>query len=687
MPRGKAPTLKFGPTTKKSGFTSLNYAQFSDLSPARVIRELIQNSLDAADEAGETMAKVSFMVERISESDVPDVSGYARHFQGAEKHHANANGGLTDNAKQVVRVIRGALKRLSSADGVPCLFVVDNGVGLDEDRMTALLGDGASAKREGAAGSYGVGHLAPIPASDLRYVLYGGVKSGGQRIASGYAMLASRADSDSEQGYMLSPDGYLVDGFLNGADGNPYKFISPSDAPRQIAEMLNKIESSYWHGAVVMIPAFNYFRRRSASLWEVVSKVAAYNFSAAIHTGRLLVLASDKTQGDQEERFLMRETLAGVLEQDKDATRAARRGSFYGGLRPSGRNAYSAYKAQVDGERRAVDTGEGEIEIRLLTDPPSGSARVDLFRNGMWITDDVSRLRRSDFASRQPFHAVLLLDSQSGGELHRLIRKSEGPMHDKLYLNLLDENERRRLRSAIDKIADAIRDMAPEIGDDSYTPDDYFAVDAGGEGGSGGRRTFAFWGAPTMIQTRTRSLQARETGGGGNGGGGNGGGNGNGNGGTGTGQGTGGGSSRSSRPFPFRADAVPDGVGKHRIALRCDRAIPEAILSLRLDENTDATCDRIWTDEDVSLKKFDIKPADSNESLEWDWEGDGSGGKKRVRILGVSADTEYTATVEYDTPDGFSQVVSAPVFRVELHRPPPPPPPPPAMQGGKRGAE
>ena len=53
-------TLKFGQTVSAKGFTSLETSSFNDLPPARIIRELIQNSLDAAAEAKERTAVVRF---------------------------------------------------------------------------------------------------------------------------------------------------------------------------------------------------------------------------------------------------------------------------------------------------------------------------------------------------------------------------------------------------------------------------------------------------------------------------------------------------------------------------------------------------------------------------------------------------------------------------------------------------
>ena len=674
MPRlrkTKTPKLKFGHTENLSGFTALNSALFSDLRPARIVRELIQNSLDAAVDAGESTARVEFIVGSATDKDIPDLAGYEKHFKGAVGY---AGGNLSDNARQVVDNIQRALKRLSSGDGASCLFVMDNGVGLDEGRMTSLLSDGASAKFDSASGSYGVGHLASIPASDLRYVLYGGVDKDGERLASGYAMLASRPDARGRN--MLAADGRLgVEGFTNGADGKLlYKFSRA--VPDIISNGLDRIERDFRHGTVIAIPAFNYFGddrrgRERESFRDVAFRVAAYNFSAAIQEGRLEVSVLDG-EDDGENGSLNRENLGSVLAIDKDKSRAVG-GGFYQGLRPSGRNAYSAYIALSGSERKTIRTDEGDLTVSLLIAPEFGNARVDLFRNGMWITDAIPRLGRGDFANHQPFHAVLTLNARDGGELHRLIRKAEGPMHDKLSLKLLDAQEKKRLTNALKQVADAIANIAPKVKTEEYTPDDYLVVSTGGGvGESGGRREFAMWGAPVVIPRGGRSGRTRVGGGngGGNGDGGNGGGNGNGGGG-GNGNGGGGGRrARSRRPLPFRATAVPLDVGRHAVDLTCDRALDEALLSLRIDENTDATCDRIWTDEEVSIKSCQIRSESSGKTVEGKLEDDG----KTIRIRGLSANENYSVTVDYDAPDGFLDAVRAPVFRVDLSVPPPPPP-------------
>ncbi|MDD9989843.1 MAG: hypothetical protein OXQ31_26480 [Spirochaetaceae bacterium] len=420
-------TLKFGKATLNEGFTPHSTASFSDLRPARIVRELIQNSLDAAVvEADEETAIMRFDVERIRRRQIPDVKGYRAAFDKAIRYQTKFSGSeLPDAAQQVVEHIANGLT--DAANGKATLLSVsDNGIGLDKKRMNSLLGDGSSAKSEDSSGSYGVGHLAPMSLSDIRYMLYGGITRNGRRIVAGRTVLASHGG----RGGVHAAQGYLINAFRNGLDGNLYDFIRPP-YPSIIQSRLDQINSEWGHGSVVMMLAFNNFRS-GTSLWDVVSKVASYNFCSAIYQGKLIIHVDDGS----EPRTLDRNTLEHTLEEDKERVRAARSDSFFEGLRPSGQNAYSILRTLADHPSQRVELNLGAAYLSLMKAAPSGSARVDLFRNGMWITDEAFALKRADFANRQPFHAVVEIQAKESGDLHRLIRKAEGPMHDTISFSL-----------------------------------------------------------------------------------------------------------------------------------------------------------------------------------------------------------------------------------------------------------
>lgn len=651
-----AAKLKFGPANSNEGFTPLSTASFSDLRPARIVRELIQNSLDAAVvEAGEDTAIMRFRVDSISRRQLPDVGGYKKAFEKSVKYQTDISGGeLPDAAQQVVNQIKEGINNLETGKAT-LLSVMDNGIGLDTKRMNSLLGDGSSAKSGESSGSYGVGHLAPMALSDIRYMLYGGVTEDGKRIVSGRAVLASHPGC----GKLNAAQGYLIDDFRNGLNGNLYDFSACH--PEVVTNRINQVVSEWGHGSVVMMPVFNDFRS-DRSLCEVVSKVAAYNFCAAIQQGKLIIEVDDST----ERRKLDRDTLEGVLAQDKDLTRAARSDSFFEGLRPSGQNAYSILRTLADYPRKRVEVSSGAAYLSLMLPSMTGNTRVDLFRNGMWITDNVFALKKADFANRQPFHAVIEIEAKESGDLHKLIRKAEGPMHDTLSFALLSRKEQAELRKSLRQLADRIKKQVPEIGTEEYRIDDILSVNTVADGG-GGKRSFSYWGTPTPV-SRSRSNQLIP----------------------------GGGkvkvdpsdepkpsgppkpprpprppgpSERRSRPLPFRSVVAPNGEGKLSASIVSQKDFSEAWLVLRVDENTDVTCDRVWQDEDVSIASFSIKPTDGGGApLRTEIVSDG----KTVKVHGLSMNTTYKLDIEYNTPQELARVVeTAPVFRLELHRPPP----------------
>ena len=650
-------TLKFGQTVSAKGFTSLETSSFNDLPPARIVRELIQNSLDAAAEAKERTAVVRFRLETVQLSDIPDIDGYREAFNKAVRYweHRSNDGKLPDPAQQVVDRIQAALKSLTEGNA-PVLSVMDNGVGLDTKRMNSLLSDGGSEKQYELSGSYGVGHLAAMALSDIRYMLYGGLTKNGRRIACGRTILASHPGKE----HLMSADGYLVRGFRDGLDGNLYNFLSPRAHPELIVKRLDEVNAEWGHGCAVLIPAFNNFRTNT-SVWDIVSKVAAYNFGPAIHRGRLII----EVCGSTESKTLDQNSLPKILEPEQNRTRAARSGSIFEGLRPSGQYANSILRTIAQDNAQLVDTPAGAARVSLILQSPTGQPRIDLFRNGMWITEEIPSLRRADFADRQPFHAVIEIDGTDDNYLHRLVRKAEGPMHDRMSMSLLADKERQDLEAALTSMASWLRDKVPTVGTDEYTVDDYLTVHTDPNGQTG-RESFSFWGIPTAVLRRNTAQMAlgleivevdppdpedrkptpprplrpptppkpRQM--------------------------------KRANPLPFRSVIVPEGTNKIKASLSSDQDFPEAWITLRVDENTDFTCDRVWRDEDVSITSFAISAKDGTSTPPT---SEVMSGGQAVKVLGIQAKTDYEMRLEYDAPEELTSTVERPVFKMELYRP------------------
>ena len=552
--------LRFGTSTDQVGFTPAGIAAFSDLRPAAVVRELIQNSLDAAlIEAGEPCARVRFQKSSCILNDIPGIDSYRHAFKQAENEHPSSG-----SARTVITRIKKTLLEKSH----DLLSVTDNGVGLNGWRMSALLSDGVSAKAGNASGTFGNGHSVIIPASNLRYVLYGGLTKEGLRFGGGQAVLAShRADGEE---YGRSGRGVYLVSFDRGSDGEPFTLAQSESMPPLISSEIKRIGERHGHGAAVIIPAFNNFEHE-IPLWEAVSCAAAFNFFQAIKDG-LLVVEVEDSEGNG---VVDANTLPEVLDRYRNEVRVrSTTGAFL-----SGRKANEAYEALVNGDPHEIETSQGVVTIRLHC-RQTGRQSVGLCRNGMWITDALSTFNKA-FSDRQPFQALILLRPDRKNAFYELIQEAETPLHDKLALKQMDSSRRNALQKALREVRDRIRELVPAATDDEYSPEGISAfqfndMEAQGRGG----RQPSYWGQVGSMHRpqmeRHRKVKGQPGG---------------------PGLGGAGSSQEKSagqtvvKPI-FRIASAPSGDRRRTIHVESEENFEDAELRMFVDEHVDATCDR-----------------------------------------------------------------------------------------------
>lgn len=610
--------LHFGRTDKKEGFTSAGLQPYNDLNPTAIVRELIQNSLDAVSEAGRKKTIIRFEIGEMAMANVPAIAKYRDVFNKAKKSGHDISDG---QASAIVESIEKCLGK----DKIEVLSVMDNGIGLNEGRMDDLLADGSSSKSSTSSGSVGNGHMTAIPASDLRYILYGGVCEGGKKIASGHAIIASFLENDKHKGM----DGYYILDFKNITNYSKglYEYPVQDQISSLIKKKLDWIEKKFESktGTVVIIPGFNRFREGEIDLWSVIKKASACNFFVAIAEGYLEVIYQDS----EGEKKLDEISIKTLFESDISSEKRAK--NFI-----AGNHAVEAYNTAIMGKKDVVDVGCGKVEV-IIREVKEGISRINLCRNGMWITDDLKHgLNRYKFNDRKSFNCLIKVTAEDG-DIHRLIRKSEGPLHNNIEAQKwLSGEDLLRLKSAFAKISNFLSTRLEKLQDKEFTIDDILSINDG---------RFKEWERLRPPSSRVPSGDERGGTGGGDGGGGNG-----------NGDSDGGSNSfkRSGNSILFGAIPVPTSARSYNVELYPQEELKgnaEAEIRFLLDENIDETCDPTNDEQYVGLKSIKMNKKEvSDENLI----RNDSNIVQGIRLGQFKLGEKYTISFDYDLPDDIA---------------------------------
>ena len=456
--------LIFPETGSPQGFSSLAMAQW-DGKPEPIVRELLQNCLDAAREAERERAEVCFTIDERPLADLPGIDAYRAAFAAAREERERPGETQSAGEKRAIEGIHGVLER----ERVRLLFCRDNGIGLSDGLLDRVLTEGNTGKAAGG-GAFGVGHLTAFAGSDLRYVLYAGRSraNGTLRDAvSGHAVLAShRSSDDPDTG--IGGDGYLLRPGQQSLFAQRDKY--PDTAPPLLADEMARIGDT---GSVVCIAGFNDFRDDPAKAVRSLRRVAATHFLAAIALDGMVVHVCD---ADGKESVVDRAALEGILGHVSIRDQRRRDG---GALVP-GQQVWRAWQCFESGRELPASGVEGvTIRIRPRMENEGYDSRVQLYRDGMWITNEAPHLRVNDFGGFQPFDAVVLVEE---GELYGLVRDAEGPEHlgldrERIIVKGGGDSRWKRLRELLAVVRDRLRGAAGERErDHAFTPTNFAIV-------------------------------------------------------------------------------------------------------------------------------------------------------------------------------------------------------------------
>ena len=484
----KRDILRFLRAGKFHGFRASGLSAYDNVDPHTVVRELVQNALDAA--IDRDVARIAFKLEEVPVKSIPGRQQYSEHLRAAIDTQRKK--GTLNQAQSIVDAMRSSIE----AKTVPVLWVLDNGIGLNKDGMERLLGDGQSAKAdEYTAGSYGNGHMTSFPASDLRYVLYGGVDGEGHRTVSGHAILATHEIGKEACG----EDGYLARTIRENELFNRFDFYAGSRMPL-LKSQLDWVEQEFGTGSAVGILGFNRFNRFDcdSDVLDVIEDVVATHFAPAIHQAGMEVILN---VGDQVQRVVDDSALEQILERRKLRRRRDRNS-----IGPSGGQAWETLQTLRNEPERTIDTTAGTVRFyfRELPRDASGGTHLQLFRNGMWITNVIPRNRASDYSSVVPFNGVILLQPKDAKEACRLVCAFEGPRHIDIDLTRKSRQspERRVLEKFFDELRLGILELVPELETERHDPG-FFSLEVTGEGvRSNPRATATGTGTPERAPGR-----------------------------------------------------------------------------------------------------------------------------------------------------------------------------------------
>ncbi|RWO32345.1 MAG: hypothetical protein EOS10_11645 [Mesorhizobium sp.] len=419
------------------GFNEPGMEHFAGNPLEHLGRETVQNSLDARI-SPEHPARVTFSLIEVSTAEIPG-------FEELREAIGRCAAAATDESPRAVQFFETAKAQLARRK-VRVLQVSDT-------RTTGVTGPctngrpyyalmkatGQSRKTSvDATGSFGIGKFAPYTVSSLRTVfvttVWGSPSNHLQHYVQGKSILMSHCDTDGEvrrgTGFWGVRRGCMP---VDTCDGLP-GWLRRDD-------LHGRLDANS-QGTTLHIFGF-----AAQKKWrQILAASIAENFFGAVHRGQLEV--------DIDGQILITRETLGQLLSDLSIEEAM---STQKGEPEKFRCARDYLRTLGDSSEITLEESQqlhlGSCELRILVGEglPKG---VAVLRNGMFITDELSRLR--SFSNFKEFAAVLECNSERGNEL---LRAMEPPRHDDFEPDRLPAELARKGRVALYELTKWVRSM------------------------------------------------------------------------------------------------------------------------------------------------------------------------------------------------------------------------------------
>jgi len=421
-----------------TGFNNAALDHFKGQRLSSMVREVIQNSLDAPKIDEKQPVKVTFKLHNIPKKEAPEISLLRRHLFACQ---AEAK---TQNLDAAAKFYDNAIRRVESEAEIKVLAIHDsNTKGLtgptdkNYGAWAALVkGTGVSQKQSNSLGSFGHGSKAPFSLSDIRSVFYLSHVVDGDRVEKRFQGKSILQTHNLENSGDTQGTGYF--GWASSEDCGPLLDEEVPTWASRIRADVNGVP-----GTTLMVP---YYQLGETELPETAISCIA-NFFYAIDQGNLVVEISEEVTLTKENIRKEYYKYKKRLSDEKDFIDHQK-------IEMNFESILAIIEHDEKGTQEVQDLDKFSWYIKLLDDDVQRKTRVAIARkDGMLIKHNPWKLERFPFM--KSFEMFVCVDGKRGSEL---LKRVENPKHDDFEFDRIeDPQEKQEAEKLYERITSKIR--------------------------------------------------------------------------------------------------------------------------------------------------------------------------------------------------------------------------------------
>jgi hypothetical protein len=429
---------KFAKGTQLYGGNDGAIDTFAGTRVHSMVREIIQNSLDARDKTQNEPVRVSFSLSEIARSEIHGLGDLDDHLKACE-----VMAGDKQKLDKLAKFYSSARKRIKQKK-VKVLCVSDfNTTGLTgsihlidaSGQWLALTkGVGLTQKPGGSNGSFGHGSMAPFLMTPLRSLFY----------------LTETTNPNGKretrfQGKSILQSHIIDDELL---DGTGYYSAIESELPlidNDVPAWASKLRAAdgQGRGTSILIP----FTDFDTGLFPETLITVIANFYYVFKLGKLEVVVNGETisQKNCDEKFIQAKQQLPFEQDGIDVTLTKERLKTIDTILDADHND----SQQIPG------FGRVDWFMRVGRDDIAGRSVSIARESGMFITNKAPHLQR--FSGKKNFDMFVYVTPGDGSNL---LRELENPEHDNFEFDRInDKTDRSKIKKSYEKFSDKIREI------------------------------------------------------------------------------------------------------------------------------------------------------------------------------------------------------------------------------------